>query len=87
MKRAAFVLMIALAMPVFAQQVQPEPTVNELKAQVAQLKMQILQLQSSLLQCQAPQVQLEIQAAQAAVKADKEKAVKPEKVQPALNKK
>jgi|WetSurMetagenome_2_1015567.scaffolds.fasta_scaffold836798_1 hypothetical protein len=71
MKKIAFALFLLFAAaPIYAQQLTQEPTVVELKAEVAQLKMQILQLQNSLLQCQAPQVQQEVQTTQIALKAE-----------------
>jgi TolA-binding protein len=72
LKKLVFTILLLLAFPIFAQQAA-EPTVTELKAQIAQLKLQILQLQSGLLQCQAPQVQQEVQSTQNALRAEQDK--------------
>jgi len=72
LKKIVFALLLLLAIPIIAQQ-PAEPTVTELKAQIAQYKLQILQLQSALLQCQAPQVQQEVQSTQSALREEQEK--------------
>jgi len=74
MKKVVFALMtLALSVPVYAQQPTQEPTVTELKAEIAQLKGQLWGAQQALLQCQLPQVRQDIQATQSAVQAEKAK--------------
>jgi hypothetical protein len=81
-----FVLMIALPVPtirLYAQEPATvsapassphrDPTIAELKLQVASLKMQLLQVQGQLLNCQAPAVFREKAAAAALVRAEREK--------------
>jgi TolA-binding protein len=72
LKKIVYVLFLLLAIPAFSQQTN-EPTVTELKAQIAQLKLQVLQLQSAFLQCQAPQIQQEVQNTQNALRVEQEK--------------
>ena len=64
-----------------------DPTIAELKLEVASLKMQLLQVQGQLLNCQTPAVFEEKARAAAAVRAEREKkpdqAVKPGPDKPA----
>ena len=71
MKKLLIILAFAFPVAVFAQ--QPEPTVTELKAEVAQLNLQIVQLQGQVLQYQYQAVQKEVSDTQAAVKAEQDK--------------
>jgi hypothetical protein len=91
-----FCFAFIFAFPFYSQQAAPvappaasphrDPTIAELKLEVASLKMQLLQAQGQLLNCQAPAVFREKAAAAEAVRAEREKKPEPA-AKPGLDKK